>query len=71
MGREARGTRVVMDRKIPEEIVSNRTVPEGFDEVNPCGVCVLIVLVVERCLLTVHSKMKRERARNCFFLKKS
>ena len=43
--REGQG--VVMDRKIPEEIETIRTVPEGFDEVNPCAVGVLIAIVVE------------------------
>jgi len=56
-----------MDRKRPGEIAMIRTVPEGFDEVNPCAVGVLIAIVVERCLLTVYSKMQRERARIRFF----
>jgi len=43
--REGQG--VVMDRKIPEEIVPIRNIPEGFDEVNPCAVGVLIAIVVE------------------------
>ena len=41
------GQGVVMDRKRPEEIVTIRTVPEGFDEVNPCAVGVLIAIVEE------------------------
>jgi len=59
--REGQG--VVTDRKRPEEIVSIRTTPEDIDEISPCAVGVLIVLVVHRCLSTVHSKMQRARAR--------
>jgi len=43
--REGQG--VVMDRKRPEEIITIRTVPEGFDEVNSGAVGVLIAIVVE------------------------
>ena len=43
--REGQG--VVMDRKIPEEIVPIRTIPEGLDEIHPCAVGVLIAIVVE------------------------
>ena len=59
MDREARGPRVGMYRKRPEEIVTIRTIPEGSDEMNPCAVGGLIALAVERCLLTVYSKMQR------------
>ena len=46
--REGQG--VVMDRKMPEEIVSIRTIQEDIDEITPFVVGGLIVLVVERCL---------------------
>jgi len=67
--REGQG--VVMDRKIPEEIVSIRTIQEVIDEITPFVVGGLISLIVERCLYTVHSKMQRERERGFVFLKKS
>ena len=44
---EREGQGVVMDRKIPEEIVSIRTIQEDIDEITPFVVCGLIEIVVE------------------------
>ena len=68
--REGQG--VVMDRKIPEEIASIRTIQEDIDEITPFVVGGLIVVVVEICLLNcLFQNAKRARARICFFLKKT